>query len=459
MDTPVDHQENLVVDDFLSSATIHGLHKAADNRSLIRRFVWIVLLLLMLTSLCIFTYIELSIYFRFETSTHTYISVRGEMEFPAVTICNANQVKNSIINCSDMEYLVYRQSELSNSVNLSIPRHTNASTISGDEILECVRAHSHDLEMFRMCYWEGRRVECNSIFEVSLTSMGTCFTFNGELPQKKSRMHGTFGGLRVVLDIQQQQYFFPSKLQSGITVILHEPVETPLPAMRSFLVGPGFSAEAVLTRNKRALLPSPYSYCVEKESDVDSLLRYPKYSNTACLTECIQNAVVALCSCRHYYIRDSIVDNLTQLLGIVERCRKCPEICTTYKYDWSLSYATFGSNFVNQRLLNASIFPKESYLSSNYVDLTLFYNSMSEIVVEDLPVKMLNDIVGNLGGHMGLFLGASILSIVEVIEFACMLVAKQRNGHKLDRVNIQESVSAKDSNSQGNGSVLHIENA
>ncbi|XP_033743017.1 acid-sensing ion channel 1-like isoform X2 [Pecten maximus] len=449
----VGHQTDLVVEDFLSSATIHGLHKAAANGSLIRRCVWIFLLLGMLTSLCIFTYLELSEYFRYETRTNTHVSVRGEIEFPAVTLCNANQVKNTIVNCADLEYLMFRLSELSNTVNLSITRHTNASSISGDEILGCVRAHSHDLEMFRLCFWEGRQVDCSSIFEASLTSMGMCFTFIGALPQRKSRMPGSFGGLRVVIDIEQDQYFFPNKLQSGITVVLHEPEETPLPQMRSFLVGPGLSAEAVLSRNKRSLLPSPYDNCVERESDVARLHRFPKYSSMACLTECFQSSLVSRCSCRHYYD-----DNFTQLLTTVRRCRTCPEICTTYTYDWSLSYALFGSNFVNERLLNASIFPEKSFLSSNYVDLTLFYNSLSEIVVEDLPVKMLNDIVGNLGGHMGLFLGASILSIAELFEFACLLIAKQRSEHRMDKVNIKESVSTKSSTVQGTDNVLHIEN-
>jgi uncharacterized membrane protein len=32
--------------------------------------------------------------------------------------------------------------------------------------------------------------------------------------------------------------------------------------------------------------------------------------------------------------------------------------------------------------------------------------------------------IGTLGGQMGMFIGASILSVVEIIEFVCLLMTK-----------------------------------
>ncbi|XP_021339184.1 acid-sensing ion channel 5-like [Mizuhopecten yessoensis] len=403
----------VVVQDFLSSATIHGLHKAAANESLIRRCVWIILLMGMITSLSIFTYLELSMYFRYETRTSTHVSKRKHVEFPAVTICNINQVKSSVVDCADLEFLMFHESELSHYAQLPIHRPNNGTSISGDDIDKCMRAHSHNLEIFRSCFWEGRQVNCSHIFDASITPMGMCFTFNGVLPQQKSRMYGSVGGLRVVIDIEQHLYFFPETLQSGI---------------------------------KKILLPPPHGNCVDQVSDANRLTRFHTYSSVACWTECFLNAVLSRCSCRHYYISgserlcnhdelvdcyvaitDLHVDNLTELVTARNGCQTCPQVCTTYTYDWSLSYAAFGSQFVNERLVNASFFPNKSYISSNFIDLTLFYNSLSETVVEEVPAKMLNDIVGNVGGQMGMFLGASILSIVELIEFLCLLIAKQRS--------------------------------
>ncbi|XP_060064422.1 acid-sensing ion channel 4-A-like [Ylistrum balloti] len=457
------HQTNILVEDFLSSATIHGLHKAASNRNLIRRWVWTVLLLVMPAGLCTFTYLELRIYFQFETRTSTSVLMKNEIEVPAITICNANQVKSSILNCADMEYLIFYLSELSKSVTLPVSYPVNVSAISADDIFRCVREHSHDLDMFQSCFVGGRLVNCSHIFKPSLTLMGMCFTFNGVLPQRKTQMHGYMGGLRVVIDIEQDLYFFPEKMLSGIKVLLHEPEETPVPNMRSFLVGPGLSAEAVLSRNKRILLPSPYGNCVERESDIERLTRFSKYSTTACGMECFQNAVVSRCSCRHYYVNDLYIENSTGLSEAVQNCRTCPELCITYSYDWSLSYALFSSGFVNNRLVNASIFREESYIRSNYIDLTLFYNSLSENVVEDVPAKMINDIVGNVGGHMGMFLGASLLSIVELVEFACLLIAKQRSvsptstdkKHKLSTVSITNSTKCNITKDTEN--TLHLE--
>ncbi|KAK2142409.1 hypothetical protein LSH36_960g00003 [Paralvinella palmiformis] len=85
---------------FLGESTIHGLqnlHKSQDKR---RRIVWIIGIILIWILVCAHFAILISSFISNETSIDMRIVDARVLEFPAVTICNANPIKKSALEAS-----------------------------------------------------------------------------------------------------------------------------------------------------------------------------------------------------------------------------------------------------------------------------------------------------------------------------------------------------------------------
>lgn len=79
---------------------------------------------------------------------------------------------------------------------------------SGEQMLNCLYQYSNTIEeMLPICTWNGALEPCSNLFKTTLTEMGVCFTFNG-----------SDGGLRVFVDIRQEDYFYSATIQAGIKV-------------------------------------------------------------------------------------------------------------------------------------------------------------------------------------------------------------------------------------------------
>lgn len=87
---------------FFRESTFGGLHFVAGfgYNSLICNIVWILLFLLS-TSLMIYSVIDICArYFQYDVNTLEYHEVDEELDFPAITFCNQNEYKKSVIGGS-----------------------------------------------------------------------------------------------------------------------------------------------------------------------------------------------------------------------------------------------------------------------------------------------------------------------------------------------------------------------
>ena len=82
---------------------------------------------------------------------------------------------------------------------------------------------------------------------------------------------------------------------------------------------------------------------------------------------------------------------------------KCPLECDNIQYNTESSYS-------NMRTSD-DLSKKDTNLS-----LIIFYNSASYTTIEEMEKTDLIDLIANIGGTLGLFLGLSVLSFVEIFE-------------------------------------------
>lgn len=96
------------------------------------------------------------------------------------------------------------------------------------------------------------------------------------------------------------------------------------------------------------------------------------------------------------------------LESLMEECAvsECPKECTEIDY-------TIGNYPINMVGLEENI--------TTLARICFFFNDLSLVKIHQVPKTTISDLVSSIGGAMGIFLGMSILSILEFWNFVCMI--------------------------------------
>ncbi|XP_078356458.1 acid-sensing ion channel 1A-like [Oculina patagonica] len=132
---------------------------------------------------------------------------------------------------------------------------------------------------------------------------------------------------------------------------------------------------------------------------------------------------------------------LTEEFGVSSQkneCEKnCPEPCEQVEYKTSFSYSGLqreafiehlmsllnGSEKLSvdraiyEPLLNMTKAEREKYIDDNIVSLDIYFEDLSYDIIEQTPLYEIWALIGNLGGTFGLFLGMSLLTLLEFLDF------------------------------------------
>ncbi|KAL9982892.1 hypothetical protein ACROYT_G005003 [Oculina patagonica] len=412
------------------------------------------------------------------------------LTFPAVTLCNINSLnRRRYMEFQKRWNLSNEEIELKLEVYTKMLARSedlfnNESKESHEELfwrfrgkvpknLSYLHLFSHRIEemllpvtLFNSCFING--VVCGAENFTTFTSsvFGQCQTFNSGHdghPVINATMAGHLNGLKLLLNIERDSYLDNSLNPIvGLTVLVHDQESYPFMEQFGFLVQPGVRTLCSIKRKKIINLESPFSTKCTRNRILEMFenTRY-KYSKPACLMQCLSKFVIKTCGCRPIEYEDLEVPicapNDTVLcmfpayrsFGTSEEKDKCEENCTQpckhVEYGTSLSYAGLQRNVFIQKLnssvnitkdfpfyehfLKMSVPEKMAYIDDNIVSLDIYFQDMSYDEIEQTPVFEPWTLIANLGGNFGLFLGMSILTILEFVEFAfrkiCFLICKQ----------------------------------
>ena len=173
---------------------------------------------------------------------------------------------------------------------------------------------------------------------------------------------------------------------------------------------------------------------------VHFLVRY-KASTCGCVDD-LAYKQAPLCSINQSAARQC-VDEINSWFNPNKLCN-CPGECTDTRYDVTITHLEWPTNRsvprfianVYNELSNTSelsfmlqvtdryMNDKKSntrhalnYLSSTFGSFTVYFRDLSEIVIEERPVYNFVTILSNFGGLLGLYLGISVLTVCELIDF------------------------------------------
>uniref|UniRef100_A0A2I3HAT9 Acid sensing ion channel subunit 1 n=1 Tax=Nomascus leucogenys TaxID=61853 RepID=A0A2I3HAT9_NOMLE len=209
---------------FASSSTLHGLaHIFSYERLSLKRALWALCFLGSLAVLLCVCTERVQYYFHYHHVTKLDEVAASQLTFPAVTLCNLNEFRFSQVSKNDL----YHAGELLALLN---NRYEIPDTQMADEkqleilqdkanfrsfkpkpfnMREFYDRAGHDIrDMLLSCHFRGEVCSAED-FKVVFTRYGKCYTFNSGRdgrPRLKTMKGGTGNGLEIMLDIQQDEY-------------------------------------------------------------------------------------------------------------------------------------------------------------------------------------------------------------------------------------------------------------
>lgn len=163
-----------------------------------------------------------------------------------------------------------------------------------------------------------------------------------------------------------------------------------------------------------------------------------KYTRKNCLDMCQQKIIYQRFNCTTLELPQlfdlPVCPNPYSFVYSLKECiDDCPHECKQTTYDLSISYVDFPSRrfaeFLGNHdsLLNKSLAPirddnKTSEFSvvelarDSFVQISVYYDEIKYTSISEAPTISLFDMIANIGGTLGLFIGISLLSFVEIIE-------------------------------------------
>lgn len=198
---------------------------------------------------------------------------------------------------------------------------------------------------------------------------------------------------------------------------------------------------------------SPYSECLNDLDKLDSfdseLFRTiiktgKKYRRMDCYDLCYQKSAIKECKCQDVTILplsqsiefcidfDKLQCNFQNFVNfcssdVKQKCSgECPFECESIKYRLSTNYLNYPTeSYANILLSDASIRNKFGEnnskisferLKRNILSVNVFYDELKYVSFQELEKTSTIDLVAGIGGTLGLFIGVSFLSLIEILE-------------------------------------------
>ena len=435
---------------FSENTSLHGISYTTNQKlSTLTRLVWMLLFVLMVGSfLRLFTGTWMN-YFSYPTVTSVEYQTTDSISFPSVTICNSNVARCSAIIKDNNALYVFKNSPLAirKLPNPELP--VNESTIGLADIIYRVAHQPGD--MYLECAFDSQfQTPCNVSKEITWTysSDGLCHTFNSqqyinEYGGKITTRPGGNYGLYLLINIEEYDYCFTARNTSGIQVLVHEPHALPDVKVMGFTVSAGTETLAAVKKTAVKQLPEPYAkppnLCENTyTSDYKNSLEYfSDYSFSGCRQECRINNQLSECGCASQLLggNNYPVCSYTQFINcsspaqtkydddpsIEARCGCVPE-CEETIYDVTVSSSAI-NEYIKKRVVEKANVPSLNThnFDKNVIGLKIFFGEMRHTLIEQKSLYTTVSLFGELGGQLGLCLGASILTLAELLQLLIKL--------------------------------------
>ena len=226
-------------------------------------------------------------------------------------------------------------------------------------------------------------------------------------------------------------------LANGFLVSVHNPQIYPLMKQNAFLLSPGVETNVQIKRyeNERLSVPYSNSECIKEGKKVANHYEYSQeLCQYRCLNDKLYNGTCVMLehdttkeACTMFYsVEYAVALNLyAEQPSLLRECR-CLPTCYSVNFDYSVTTATVADSKLPKMAQRHNWTSQNStYIKENYAHLNIFYDSLDYTLTVQKPSLSYQSVIADIGGLLGICLGASFITLIEIIEFiVCKLVGK-----------------------------------
>ncbi|EFO27882.2 amiloride-sensitive sodium channel [Loa loa] len=292
-------------------------------------------------------------------------------------------------------------------------------------------------ELILKCSFNQRDCDIENDFKLHYDqTYGNCYTFNwNRTKQVTAHQAGANFGLRVLLYADTSEYL-PTSESVGFRITIHDKWVMPFPDAFGYNAPTGFlSAFGVRMKKFNRLVP-PHGQCLkESKSNLDTIYPGFNYSTEGCHRTCTQKEVSRICGCANpaypipntakpCKVSDRIarecIKNATlhssRLIseGNLADC-VCHQPCSEVNYEVTYSAARWPSGTTKVMECDAVDDLCMERYRRNAAMIQVFYEELNYETLTETPAYTLTSALADLGGLTGLWIGASVVSLMEIL--------------------------------------------
>ena len=468
--------------EFCNSTTVHGLQFLTDLGNRWLQLFWFWVVLIGFVGLSVHLYNIINVFLEYKTTEYSYERNDG-YNFPDVTICNLNGVSSSNLESLAMKspeakYFLDTNGNPDKAKILSV---NDLFWALGDHTLEA----GHSLSDFVLrCRFQGQQCNLTTDFVLfQFSRFFNCYTFKVGRSEQTIITQGIAAGLSLTLFLEPVNTNIRKKYDDkivvdnidGVRVALTPPNSLAAVGVMGYDILPGHATSIGFDITEHERLSEPYSTCrgVDSMSLEDNLT----YSFTECKNMCIHKHVTGECGCfptRYVVRKDYTTSNISSCandiftepaitkkmldcqtthlqnietgLDYAQDCN-CHSSCEDTKYSVTISQSEFPSQnsifsfwdvvledhpnresikaynyYKSLQQQNVSTDELKAWTRQHFLRLNIYANSKTVFVTEEIPMYTPVDLMSQIGGCLGLWLGISIITVVEFFDLAFRLI-------------------------------------
>jgi hypothetical protein len=415
----------------IKSLTIHGFPNIfRANHVLIK--LWWTLLTMCSIGLSIHFIIQTLIeYFSYHVATRVQLRDNiPQINFPVISICNSNKL-STLNSLPYLEHLLTNYTVKDDGSNIEIIKMLKFK--EADELFELLNINMDKRILMTKpikdilvdCKFTNYTCNLKDFEWIFNKKYGNCYRFNSiSKPPKIVYENLLYHGLIMTLNLSQPNEINKLEIGKGLYLSIDDRRINVYDDFDDIVfIESGLETSLMMDKSSFYKMHKPYSECeVESEENFDSIyLNQVKkanysYSKTYCLDFCIQDHILNQCNCtlpkssiRLPKLKYCTLDiNSDEYKCAKENQKKeefkskcnieCPLECKKNKFTSYVTTRKFDSDIM--RYLN-----KSNENRNDLIILKIYFGSMTDIEYKELAAMSRYNLLSNIGGTLGIFLG------------------------------------------------------
>ncbi|NXT49846.1 SCNNB protein, partial [Pluvianellus socialis] len=320
----------------------------------------------------------------------------------------------------------------------------STSILSKVPLQERIRMGYQAEDMILACLYGAEPCNYKNFTQIYHPDHGNCYIFNWGMEEEalNSSNPGAEFGLKLILDISQQDYIPYLSSAAGARLMLHQQKSFPFLKDQGIYAMAGTETSIGVLVDELERMGYPYSDCTMNGSDVPVKNLYSQYNTSysiqACLRSCFQNHMIEICGCGHYmfplpegvnycnnednpgwaYCYSSLRSSIRHRQICIDSCK---ETCNDTQYKMTISMADWPSEASEDWIFH--ILSYERDMSTNVtldrngiIKLNIYFQEYNYRTISESAATTIVWLLSSLGGQFGFWMGGSVLCLIEFGE-------------------------------------------